>query len=313
MEQDSPWKEALEEFFEEFMENFFPDIYKEIDFSKGYEFLDQELQQIAVSSETGKRVVDKLVKVYLIDGSEEWLLIHIEIQGYEQEEFPDRMYIYNYRILDKFRKEVVSLALLTDDNPNFRPNEYQRSRWGCNLLFQYPVVKVIDYRERWAELESSSNPFAIIVCAYLKTLETEGNVQERYKWKKRFLLELYQRGMEREVILKVYKFIDWIMTLPKGLNKEIHTAVKSIEEAQKMPYITTAEQIGREEGLAQGLAQGLAAILEIKFGEAGQRLGERAHQIEDFETLKSMMAKLKGIKSLSEAEKLFDELGLPTA
>lgn len=68
MEQDSPWKEALEELFEDFVENFFLHIHQEIDFSKGYEFLDQELQQIAVSSETGKRVVDKLVKVYLIDG-----------------------------------------------------------------------------------------------------------------------------------------------------------------------------------------------------------------------------------------------------
>ncbi len=177
------------------------------------------------------------------------------------------------------------------------------------MLFQYPLIKIIDYRERWAELDNSSNPFAIIVCAYLKTLETEGNVQERYKWKKRFLLELYQRGMKRDVILKVYKFVDWIMTLPKELNKEIHAAVKSIEEAQKMPYITTAEQIGREEGLAQGLA----AILEIKFGEAGQRLGERAFQIEDFERLKNIMAKLKSIKSLSEAQKLFDELVLPAA
>lgn len=309
MEQDSPWKEALEELFEEFMENFFPDIYKEIDFSQGYEFLDQELQQIAVSSETGKRVVDKLVKVYLRDGSEEWLLIHIEIQGYAQEEFPERMYIYNYRIFDKFRKEVVSLALLTDDNPNFRPGEYQRSRWGCNVLFQYPLVKVIDYRDRWAELENSTNPFAIIVSAFLKTLETEGNVQERYRWKKRFLLELYQRGMEREVILKVYKFVDWIMTLPKELNKEIHAAVKSIEEAQKMPYITTAEQIGREEGLAQGIA----VVLEIKFGEAGQRLSKRAHEIEDWEKLQKIMLELKHVKSLSDAEKLFDELALPTA
>jgi hypothetical protein len=309
MEQDSPWKEALEEFFEDFMENFFPDIYKEIDFSKGYEFLDQELQQIAVSSKTGKRVVDKLVKVYLIDGSEEWLLIHIEIQGYEQEEFPERMYTYNYRIFDKFRKEVVSLALLTDDNPNFRPSEYQRSRWGCNLLFQYPVVKVIDYRERWAELESRSNPFAIIVCAHLKTFETEGNDQERYKWKKHFILELYQRGMKRETIVKLYKFIDWMMTLPKEMNKNLFAEIKTIEEAKKMPYITTAEQVGREEALAQGIA----VILEIKFGEAGQRLSERIHEIENWEVMQKMMLELKHVKSLSDAEKMFDELALPTA
>ncbi|MGH7455984.1 MAG: hypothetical protein ACRENG_31815, partial [bacterium] len=65
MEQDSPWKEALEELFEDFLEKFFPHIHKEIDFSKGYEFLEQELKEITKHSKTGKRHSDKLVKVYL--------------------------------------------------------------------------------------------------------------------------------------------------------------------------------------------------------------------------------------------------------
>jgi len=34
--------------------------------------------------DTGHRVVNKLVKVFLLDGSEKWLLIHIEIQGYRE-------------------------------------------------------------------------------------------------------------------------------------------------------------------------------------------------------------------------------------
>ncbi|RIK77611.1 hypothetical protein DCC62_09285 [candidate division KSB1 bacterium] len=103
MEQDSPWKEALEDLFEDFLAFFFPQIHRDIDFTKGYEFLDSELQQIITGSATGKRIVDKLVKVYLVDGSEKWLLIHIEIQGYEQTEFPERMFVYNYRIFDKFQ------------------------------------------------------------------------------------------------------------------------------------------------------------------------------------------------------------------
>ncbi len=161
MEVDSPWKEILEDLFEEFLAFFFPQIYRDIDFSKGYEFLDQELRQILKDSETGKRVVDKLVKVFLKDGSEKWLLIHIEIQGYAQEEFPERMYVYNYRIFDKFRRTVISLALLTDENPSFRPEEFRVSRWGFELSCRYPLIKLIDYRLREAELESSANPFAI--------------------------------------------------------------------------------------------------------------------------------------------------------
>ncbi|MGH7451805.1 MAG: hypothetical protein ACRENG_10695, partial [bacterium] len=166
-----------------------------------------------------------------------------------------------------------------------------------------------DYRERWAELESSSNPFAIIVSAYLKTLETEGNVQERYTWKKRFLLELYQRGIKRDKIWTIYKFVDWMMILPKEMNNELFAEIKAIEEVKKMPYITTAERIGMEK-MGQ---QAIATILEIKFGEAGQRFSERAYKMDNVEALQKLMAELKHAQSLADAEKLFDELELPTA
>ena len=59
--------------------------YSEIDWTKGFDFLDSELQQVTREAETGKRIVDKLVKVYLRNGKENWILIHIEIQN--QKEF----------------------------------------------------------------------------------------------------------------------------------------------------------------------------------------------------------------------------------
>ena len=39
-----------------------------------------------------------------------------------------------------------------------------------------------------------------------------------------------------------------------------------------MPFMTTPERIGREEGLPQGLVQGIEVALELEFGEAGLRL-----------------------------------------
>jgi len=314
MEQDSPWKDAVEDFFEEFLLICFPDIHKDIDFSKGYEFRDKELQKITKRSKTGKRYADKLVKVYLHNGAERWLLIHIEIQGYEEKEFPERMFTYNYRIFDKYRKAVISLALLTDENPNFRPNEYGYAGWGFQMLCKYPVVKLIDYRDRLAELEASTNPFAIVVRAYLKTLETAGNVKERYSWKKRFLLEVYRRGMKREKLEAVLKFIDWIMELPDKQETKLVEEVKKIEEKTKMPHMLSAERLGMKKGLAEGfangqangLADGLAAIIEIKFGKAGRRLSKRAYQMKNSEALQKLMAKMKRVQSLSEAEKLFN-------
>ncbi|NES72513.1 MAG: hypothetical protein F6K24_48625 [Okeania sp. SIO2D1] len=64
-EYDSPWKEALDVYFPEFMAFFFPDAYQEIDWEKGYETLDKEFQQIVQDANLGKRLADKLVKVWL--------------------------------------------------------------------------------------------------------------------------------------------------------------------------------------------------------------------------------------------------------
>ncbi len=91
---DSPWKEALSLYFEAFVSLFFPELQALIDWLRGYEILDKELQQITPESELGKRVVDQLVKVWFRDGEERWLLIHVEVQTSPQSSFPERMFVY---------------------------------------------------------------------------------------------------------------------------------------------------------------------------------------------------------------------------
>ncbi|HTE20367.1 MAG TPA: hypothetical protein VK689_18540, partial [Armatimonadota bacterium] len=61
---DSPWKEALERYFPPFLAFFFPVAYADIDWSRGYEFLDKELQSVVRDAELGRRLVDKLVRVW---------------------------------------------------------------------------------------------------------------------------------------------------------------------------------------------------------------------------------------------------------
>jgi len=111
-EYDSPWKEAVERFLAWFLEFFFPDVFRGIDWSRGYESLDKELQQIVREGEVGLRLADKLFKVWRLDGEEAWVLIHVEVQNQAEEQFGERMYVYHYRIFDRFRRPVVSLAVL---------------------------------------------------------------------------------------------------------------------------------------------------------------------------------------------------------
>ena len=58
-EYDSPWKEALDQYFERFLAFFFPEAHVAIDWSRRYESLDKELQQIVSDSELGLRLAGR--------------------------------------------------------------------------------------------------------------------------------------------------------------------------------------------------------------------------------------------------------------
>jgi hypothetical protein len=160
---DSPWKEALEHYFAEFMAFFFPQAAGEIVWGQGYEFLDKELQQIAPDAQVGTRAVDKLVKVWRGEAEEAWVLVHVEVQSQRQAGFAERMYVYNYRLFDRSRGPVVSLALLTDDQPHWRSGAYVRELWGCRAALDFPVAKPRDFAQRARSPEAQANPFSVVV------------------------------------------------------------------------------------------------------------------------------------------------------
>ena len=60
---DELWKNIIEKLFPHFLAFFMPKLYVDVDLSKGYEFLDTELQEIKLKGRKGKNITDKLVKV----------------------------------------------------------------------------------------------------------------------------------------------------------------------------------------------------------------------------------------------------------
>jgi hypothetical protein len=48
-----------------------------IDFSRGLEFLDKDLERIMPEADTKRRHADKLFKAWLKDGREQWFLVHV--------------------------------------------------------------------------------------------------------------------------------------------------------------------------------------------------------------------------------------------
>ncbi|WP_233120959.1 hypothetical protein [Chlorobium sp. KB01] len=124
---DSPWKDAIERYFPEFMSFYFPDAYHEIDWSKEHIFLDQELRAVVQDADLGKRFVDRLVRVSLLSGDASWIYIHVEVQGTKQAEFAERMVVYNYRLFDRYKRPVASLAVRVDELRQWKPTSYGHS------------------------------------------------------------------------------------------------------------------------------------------------------------------------------------------
>jgi hypothetical protein len=309
---DNPWKEALGLYFQPFMAFFFPQIEANIDWSRGYEFLDKEFQQIVRDAELGRIYADKLVKVWQRDGSEIWVLIHVEVQSQVQSDFPERMYVYNYRIFDMYRRPVVSLAVLSDDHDSWRPDSYSYALWGCRISLEFPMVKLLDYQTRSTLLSESTNPFAVIVAAHLTTQQTTQDPQGRYLGKLRLAKSLYQRGYSRQDILELFKLIDWMMTLPDMSESEFKQEIRRFEEDLQMPYVTSFERLARQEGLDEGILQkgreDVIDVLTIRFSDVPPSLVEAINQIEDPSLLKTLHRQAITIGSIAEFQGNLDQL-----
>lgn len=114
----------LTDFLQLFIQFFFPDYYKLIDWEKGYQNLDKEMIEVSTESGFTKQSADKLFKIFLVSGEEELILMHVEVQGYKDEEFARRVARYNDLIRLKYNQEVLSFIILSDPIQDFRPTGY---------------------------------------------------------------------------------------------------------------------------------------------------------------------------------------------
>ncbi len=286
---DSPWKEALDHYFERCIAFFFPQAHADIDWGRGYETLDKELQPIVRRSKHGRQYVDKLVKVWLRNGEEKWLLIHIEVQASREGDFPLRIHVYNHRISDRYGHEVISLAILADDDPAWRPGRYETARWGFRSLTEFPIVKLLDYAPQCEELEADPNPFATVVLAHLKAMETRRSPADRHAWKIRLVKGLYGRGMDPEDVRRLFEFIDWVLELPEPLDQLFREDLAAFQQEKRMPFISTPERMGLEKGLLEGIE----VALKMKFGAGGLELMPELRKIRDHELLRKILHRIE--------------------
>lgn len=265
---DQLWKEVITELFEEFLLFFSPDLYEQVDFTFPPQFLEQELHTIIPDSESNNRTSDKLVRVQLKNGEDQWVLVHIEVQGGKPNEFPKRMFQYFYRTFDYFDRSIYALALFTDDKAKYNLNEFKYNFYGTKLYYHYNTYRIANQSEN--ELLQSNNPFALAILAGLYLIKSKKNKESVFQYKLNLMRLLFEgkivsKETKREYLRKLLIFIDHIMRLPDNQEIVLIEQLKPLIEKEEFDMGLSLDdtsiakyykKLGIEEGKAEGKEEG---------------------------------------------------------
>jgi predicted transposase YdaD len=73
------------------------------------------------------------------------------------------------------------------------------------------------------------------------------------------------------------------MSLPKNLEQEFWREIRQLEEETRMPYITSVERLGIEQGIEQGIQRGEATLvlrlLNRRFGQVTTSVEKQIRQL----------------------------------
>ncbi len=275
--KDILWKAIIEDFFSDFLTFFYPEALEIFDFSKNFEFLDKELEQIILPSLSKNRIADKLVKVYTKEGVEQWILVHIEVQGYEDDEFAERMFTYFYRIYDKYKKNISALAIFTDDNPKFHPNTFERTFIRTGVVYNYETFKLSNYKPK--DFQDINNPFAIVMETALYGLKKNKLKDEKlFAVKLDLARRLNAKGFPKETFGKLCSFIKTYVYFENSeLLHKLDIEIDTINKTVRPMGIIEAIQ---EERIRQNTEEVTEQVTQQVLKENIQKLHKRGFEIE---------------------------------
>ncbi len=73
-----------------------------------------------------------------------------------------------------------------------------------------------------------------------------------------------------------------------GLEREYKEQVREYERSKTMPYVTSIQRLGREEGRVEALREDVLDILEARFGEVPFSVREGVNTLADIPRLKAL-------------------------
>ncbi len=318
MEYDALFKRLLKTFFRSFVELFFPEVASQIQWDS-IEFLDKEEQSQEAEGQSFHRTADIVVKVSTIDGNEEIILIHVEIEHPWRSTFPFRMFEYFMLLRLSHRLPIFPIAILPERRVKpFEVESYHEGLFGYEtLIYNYfhiglPGLQVGDY---WTD----KNPISWAFSAFMD----RGN-QDKIQMMGECYRRVYESSHSDDEKILLLDFIRTYYQLSanevEGFQSLLRQGTYQEVREMELSYYGKLAQEATEEGLQRGIQQGiqqgiqrgiqqgiqqgiqltLLQQLEIKFGELPQTTVNRITAIQSQDELTALATQVLTASSLAD-------------
>jgi hypothetical protein len=251
--QDELWKAIVPALWIPFIRFCMEDWADKIDFTKKPEYLDKELKRLRLKAKSKNRAVDFLVRLHLKDGTTQTFLLHIEVQGYPDPNFEQRVFQYYYRIGDLLQEPVETLVIMIDDDPDFRPFEYRHSFGQTSVHFTFRMFKLLDNPPRYIGKED--NPFSVVFeTAWYALKQNKLKTDEDLKnLKFRLIRRLIEHKIDTETIYALLDFINIYLPFANSkkepiFEREIESLIDKDNDMEALTIRQLYERKIREDG-----------------------------------------------------------------
>ena len=260
MGQDQLFKTVLEGMLQSFLELFLPDVAARLDFET-LRFLDKEL--FANVPEGDVREADVVARLQTHDGNPEILLVHVEVQGRAEPDFPRRMFEYYAILRIHYRLPVLPIVMYLRGGSEPAVAEYTEELFGEEQVrFRFRSVALARLS---AEEYVGASPLGAALSALMR---------RRKARKLELRREMLARVLESELnrTLK-YLLLNVIETYFRLSVEEAKTFRQLLSEKEykdmqdtELTYFDEIELKGVMKGLLQGKRETLLRLLTTKFG-----------------------------------------------
>lgn len=89
-----------------------------------------------------------------------------------------------------------------------------------------------------------------------------------FQWKFRLIKSLHDRGLEKEQVRLVFRFLDTIKDLPEELERALVVELAEFEKERTMPFVSPMERIAQKKGEVEAKVEDLLRFLTKRFKTA---------------------------------------------